>query len=1277
MKCPNCGKKIDRDDRFCISCGAAVNQETPKKKKSGKGKIVAVIALICVVLIAGVGFGTFKMGLWGLDDIIATNSENESAEYTVNEDYITTYDDGDTVYSQGEENLAIDEDTYIIYYDNLLTVFTFTDLSESDANALADEVGGTVVGDISGCINLLQILVPSTDLETLEGYADTLMESENVLYASYDIPIELSEEDDNPWSDDGTEISGKGDESDPDGNDWWAEAIGAYTAWDIVDNNPDWVEDITVGILDSGFDTDHEDLAEHISVINENSEEKNSHGTHVAGIIGALNNNVGIRGIADNASLLCADWKITDSNGEKVSLFNNGEWITLTKQLIEDGVKVINNSWGSEYSYLEKLYTDMSHNSIDTAIFMASMEKSAQGTASIIVYMMYSLYLNGYLGDSTDVIFVQAAGNGYSNLGLVGFNATYNGYYCSVTEERFRIALGTVIFDTDDTGLITLSKIDDAFDYEFVKEHIVIVGAVSNKINDEGYYKMTKTNYGDVIDICAPGSDIYSTISDDGYEAKGGTSMAAPMVSGAAALVWSLNPELTAGEVKSILISTAGRAVGTNSDDTREEYPMLNVGNAVIQTVMGSITGIIVDSKTGEAISDVSVTISTNASSGDEFNYSSSNSASDCSFKVSAVGSCTLTLEKEGYETKEITVGVDMRQEVDLGEISMKAMGEDSSEDVEQPAEEEISYADFFDEYINDVLIPEYGILESGATTEMSCDEDYKGIWLNSGIMSITIADLDGDGEDECMVFILIRDEESEGDNVALSASVYEIVEGEVTRSDIIYLDEIYDSDWFLHSWNGSLVEVDGCLYFIFEYCEWPNTRYALEIYMSVRSSVEEAYSVYAYADGELEKVHSFDRVVNGEEGSVFYEHVYEDDDVTEEALYTTLNNEYMNLDVVTYSTYIDAIEYFANIYDLSVNEDIMTDSGRYLSSESIFLDSDNLTRLFAHSILAEGDESPYVYEQTATTTVQYSQDDDDIYEDDESPEENETTEEDDAETRDILIQYINDVLIPEYGIVEYEQSISLYDETWFDYSGLFAASILDLDGDGNDELLISRAKEESDDEYAMLMEVYEEKDGSVTLADDAMLVVYDGSDYGSSCSSYYGFSNVMSVFALSAVLMDDGYYLVGEEAGNADTVGSRDEAIWVMEYKDETLQYVYSWEPYTFDWSFQYSYAYGFEDGVNTDLTIYYNPNGEEVDVDDLEDMNAELVVYETGDEYELLREYGLIFEYEDGKKYLISGSTANDSESELVFCFTMVVDYITELSADMAITCGNDLLD
>ena len=67
------------------------------------------------------------------------------------------------------------------------------------------------------------------------------------------------------------------------------------------------------------------------------------------------------------------------------------------------------------------------------------------------------------------------------------------------------------------------------------------------------------SNFGATIDIAAPGEEILSTDLNGGYQRLSGTSMAAPHVSGVAALVISANPNYTNTEVRGTLSATAGQ----------------------------------------------------------------------------------------------------------------------------------------------------------------------------------------------------------------------------------------------------------------------------------------------------------------------------------------------------------------------------------------------------------------------------------------------------------------------------------------------------------------------------------------------------------------------------------------------------------------------------------------------------------------------------------------------------------------------------------------------
>jgi subtilisin family serine protease len=81
------------------------------------------------------------------------------------------------------------------------------------------------------------------------------------------------------------------------------------------------------------------------------------------------------------------------------------------------------------------------------------------------------------------------------------------------------------------------------------------------------------------VDLGAPGSDILSTVPGGGYATFSGTSMATPHVTGAAALAWSVNPSLTAIEMKALLMDSGddnADLAGKTASGKR-----LNVNNAL------------------------------------------------------------------------------------------------------------------------------------------------------------------------------------------------------------------------------------------------------------------------------------------------------------------------------------------------------------------------------------------------------------------------------------------------------------------------------------------------------------------------------------------------------------------------------------------------------------------------------------------------------------------------------------------------------------------------
>ena len=573
-------------------------------------------------------------------------------------DRIESYSNGDTIYKPDMEELSYDEEQKTIYYKNLLTVYLLSDLDTDSANVLAESVGGTVVGDISGSMNILQILVEDTDLAGLNAHAIALMKFDEVIYAGYEYPLLISDmsSDKNPWSSNGEIIADKGNENNPGGDDWWAEAINAYSAWNYVDTYSDELSPVTIGIIDSGFE-EHEDLNGKINFLEDYRENTVSdHGMNIAGIISADNNSIGIRGIADGTDVICADYTPDDS----VNLISSMEYTEIIKQMIERDVKVINNSWGntlsSETKYMldyywdeagyfvqitnsnirlrddngeEEEYVFQGNNRENIAFYMNRSEVSFEtfnenveqnSTISLVTvgdtvseaYLLKDNYgyfieqldikLSGKYNDyvemmrnesertgmdcllminqlimhgEEDFLIVQSSGNGYDNGGLA-VDASYSGYFCGMNENLYN--------QIDLVLRVGFAK--DGITYNSIRDHVLIVGAVDNSTDDNGNYQISSfSNFGENVDIYAPGRDIFSTTTNNSYTVCGfGTSLSAPMVSGAAALLWQIDADLTTEEVRLALLENSGSAAEVR-DGAVNKYPMLNIGKAVKRVV--------------------------------------------------------------------------------------------------------------------------------------------------------------------------------------------------------------------------------------------------------------------------------------------------------------------------------------------------------------------------------------------------------------------------------------------------------------------------------------------------------------------------------------------------------------------------------------------------------------------------------------------------------------------------------------------------------------------
>jgi uncharacterized repeat protein (TIGR02543 family) len=101
----------------------------------------------------------------------------------------------------------------------------------------------------------------------------------------------------------------------------------------------------------------------------------------------------------------------------------------------------------------------------------------------------------------------------------------------------------------------------------------------------DGLFYSAYSNYGPEVDIAAPGENIYTTGRGGGYAYHSGTSMAAPNVAGAAALVLALHPAYSPQQVRDVLCQTA-RDAGEAGKDDYYGYGIVNSYAALLGPAM-------------------------------------------------------------------------------------------------------------------------------------------------------------------------------------------------------------------------------------------------------------------------------------------------------------------------------------------------------------------------------------------------------------------------------------------------------------------------------------------------------------------------------------------------------------------------------------------------------------------------------------------------------------------------------------------------------------------
>ena len=135
------------------------------------------------------------------------------------------------------------------------------------------------------------------------------------------------------------------------------------------------------------------------------------------------------------------------------------------------------------------------------------------------------------------------------NKGAKVINLSLGGYNDSVT-------LRTAVAEAEERGVVVIGGAgNDDDDRPFYPAAYETVLAVAG--TDAGDVRVNSSNYGDWVDLSAPGSEVLTTFDGGGYGDSVGTSLAAPFASGAAALLRGAHGTWTAAQVRAQLLHTA------------------------------------------------------------------------------------------------------------------------------------------------------------------------------------------------------------------------------------------------------------------------------------------------------------------------------------------------------------------------------------------------------------------------------------------------------------------------------------------------------------------------------------------------------------------------------------------------------------------------------------------------------------------------------------------------------------------------------------------------
>lgn len=270
------------------------------------------------------------------------------------------------------------------------------------------------------------------------------------------------------------------------------------------------------------------------------------------------------------------------STGNKIDDDNNG--------LIDDW-----KGWNYAYNNNDTRTTNW-HGTFVSGIIGAKRNNSL-GIAGIatnnnatggVKILPYCVGVNAPISSVIDDAIIEAVDNGVKVIQL-----SLSVPFSSAIEQAINYAVQHNVLVVCAAGNNSSSTIS----YPASNNKVIAVGAVDNNNKRAGF-----SNYGNLLDIVAPGVNIYSTINGNNYSTANGTSFAAPQVSAVAAILFGINPNLTEAQVRNIIESTAQKVGGYNYQTTTGRpngtwnnemgYGLLDAFNAIFQLLPCPITNI-------------------------------------------------------------------------------------------------------------------------------------------------------------------------------------------------------------------------------------------------------------------------------------------------------------------------------------------------------------------------------------------------------------------------------------------------------------------------------------------------------------------------------------------------------------------------------------------------------------------------------------------------------------------------------------------------------------